>query len=79
MCCAGIRSDVVRLAVPPRHASTERSEREAPGPALPTWDAPEAAAEAPGTGTARAGVQHKGAAILDALQYIVGMHVAALR
>ena len=52
--CAGTRSDVVRLAVPPRHASTERSEREAPGPALPTWDAPEAAAEAPGTGTARA-------------------------
>lgn len=37
---AGTRADVVRLAVPARHARTERSERSKPPPALPQWTAP---------------------------------------
>ena len=39
---AGVRSDVVRLAVPPRHASTERSERDRAVPPAPRWRAPSA-------------------------------------
>lgn len=42
---AGTRSDVIRLAVPARHATTERSERDKPAPDLPTWRQPEADAE----------------------------------
>jgi len=37
---AGVRSDVIRLAVPARHATTEREERDRPGSALPHWRAP---------------------------------------
>ncbi|NDR52695.1 primosomal protein N' [Actinomyces sp. 565] len=37
---AGVRSDVVRLAVPARHATTEREERERPTPQLPQWSPP---------------------------------------
>ncbi|WP_180342476.1 primosomal protein N' [Actinomyces wuliandei] len=38
---AGVRSDVVRLALPPRHAATEHLERTSPAPAgYPTWTAP---------------------------------------
>lgn len=37
---AGTRSDVVRLAVPGRHAATERSERDKPAPSLPRWQPP---------------------------------------
>ena len=40
---AGVRSDVVRLAVPPRHASTERAERGRTAAPLPPWRAPSAA------------------------------------
>lgn len=36
----GIRSDVVRLALPARHASTERSERERSGPRMVEWTPP---------------------------------------
>ena len=36
----GTRSDVIRLAVPARHATTEKKERDKPGPNLPTWEPP---------------------------------------
>ncbi|WP_315503610.1 primosomal protein N' [Actinomyces radicidentis] len=42
---AGVRSDVIRLAVPARHATTERSERDKAEPEPPTWTAPEADAQ----------------------------------
>ncbi|BDA65568.1 primosomal protein N' [Actinomyces capricornis] len=37
---AGTRADVARLAVPPRHATTEDSMRHQPPAALPTWRRP---------------------------------------
>lgn len=42
---AGVRADVVRLSVPPRHATTEREERDQEVPPPRTWRAP-----GPGTG-----------------------------
>ena len=36
----GTRSDVVRLAVPARHATTEKAERDKAPLALPTWEPP---------------------------------------
>jgi len=39
---AGVRSDVIRLAVPARHATTERDERDRPAPAAPHWSPPPA-------------------------------------
>ena len=39
---AGVRSDIVRLAVPPRHASTERAERSRAPVPVPRWRAPSA-------------------------------------
>ncbi|SDN63242.1 replication restart DNA helicase PriA [Actinomyces ruminicola] len=39
---AGVRSDVVRLAVPARHATTEREERDRPASAVPRWSPPPA-------------------------------------
>ena len=40
---AGVRSDVLRLAVPPRHATTEK-ESSAPETGTTSWDTPEAVA-----------------------------------
>src|SRR5690606_8055682 len=40
---AGVRSDVLRLAVPPRHATAEK-EPSVPAPATTTWEAGRAAA-----------------------------------
>ena len=37
---AGVRSDIIRLAVPPRHASTEHSERGRGAPSPSQWQAP---------------------------------------
>ena len=39
---AGTRADVIRLAVPPRHATTENSMRHQPPAAPPTWREPRA-------------------------------------
>ena len=36
----GTRSDVIRLAVPARHATTEKAERDKPVLDLPTWEPP---------------------------------------
>ena len=36
----GTRSDVIRLAVPARHATTEKAERDKPALDLPTWEPP---------------------------------------
>ena len=36
----GTRSDVIRLAVPARHATTEKAERDKASLALPTWEPP---------------------------------------
>ncbi|GGO97919.1 primosomal protein N' [Actinomyces gaoshouyii] len=38
---AGARPDVLRVAIPPRHARAEASAREGPAPVLPQWLAPE--------------------------------------
>ena len=38
---AGTRADVMRLAVPARHAAAERAERDAPAPPLPVWRPPD--------------------------------------
>ena len=40
----GTRSDVIRLAVPARHATTEKAERDKAPPALPTWEPPSSSA-----------------------------------
>ncbi|WP_158247714.1 primosomal protein N' [Actinomyces qiguomingii] len=41
---AGVRADVIRLAVPARHATTEREERDRQAPTTPSWTAPSAQA-----------------------------------
>ena len=38
--CCGTRSDVIRLAVPARHATTEKAERDKAPLDLPTWEPP---------------------------------------
>ena len=38
---AGTRADVMRLAVPARHAAAERAEREGTAPPLPVWRPPD--------------------------------------